>query len=225
MKIKQEDGTEIEVFTEAEVQVKTKEAETAAAAAAIEKFKEENPDKTEELTAAQTKLKEAEDALKKAEEDAGGDKDGQVARLRKERDDAKKAAEEATSGIEKKFEDFKKEMVGDTKTELLERLSAKDPELKKKIELEFDNYRPNDTSKKGIEQRMEKAYQLATGNLPKPGLLDGSIGAGDRGDGGSYHVDGEAKEMTPNAKAIGAVLGVTDAERKVAEDYKKSKGQ
>src|SRR5690606_23049032 len=115
---------------------------------------------------------------------AAGGNEEQITRLRKERDDARTAAENGTKDVEKKFEDFKNEMLGDTKKEMLDKLSGGDAELRKKIELEFDNYRTGETSRAAIAERMEKAYTLATGEKPTPGPLDnGGAGGGDRGDG------------------------------------------
>lgn len=220
MKIKNDKGEEIEVFTAEEVAAREKTASEQAATKAVEEFKAQNPDKSQELEELKTKLADAEDLLKKAEED--GKSSGQIERLRKERDDAKKAAEEAQKGMDKKFEDFRKEIVGDTKKEMLDALSKGDAELRKKIEFEFDNYRPTATSKTDVKERMEKAFQLATGNKPTPGILDGRTGGGDRGDGGGYKPT-EKKELTPNQRAIGTVLGITDKDRENYEKFKEER--
>lgn len=219
MKIKQEDGTEIEVFTEAEVSERVKNAETAAADKAVEDFKVANPDKSAELETLKVDL-----AKKEADLDAAlkaGGNDAQIARLRQERDDAKKAEEAAKNDFTKKFDDFKTEMLGDTKEELLKALAGTDAELRKKIELEFEKYRPDETSRAAIKERMEKAYLLATGDAPKPGLLDGASGGGDRGDGGGYQPPEKKNEQTDNGKAIAKVLGISEADRKAKEEYDK----
>ncbi len=65
MKIKNEAGEEIEVFTAEEVEAKAKEAAAAAATEAIEKYKQENPAKTPEQIAAEQKAAE-----EKAKQDA-----------------------------------------------------------------------------------------------------------------------------------------------------------
>lgn len=223
MKIKQEDGTEIEVFTEAELAEKVKTAETTAAAAAVEEFKAANPDKSAEVEKLQGELKKSQEDLDAAI--AGGGNDAQIARLRKERDDAKAAAEQAGSDWKKELDGFRNEIIGDTKKEILDSLSAGDAELRKKIELEFDKYNPDKTSKTEIKERMEKAYLLATGDKPKPGLLDGLSGMGGRGDGGGYQPPVKKNEQTDNGKAIANVLGISDADRKAKEDYDKFMGK
>jgi len=225
MIIKNEKGEDIEVFTQEEVSERVKTAETQAATKAVDDFKAANPDKTGELTEAQTKLAEAERLLREAENDPA--KKAQIERLRQERDDAKAVAETVKSDFDKKFDAFKSEIIGDVKTELLDRASNGDAELRRKIEVEFDNYRPGATSKKDIQERMEKAYQLATGNKPTPNFLDGRTGGGDRGHGDHHQSQSVVKEPTPNAKAIGSVLGITEADRKAHEEkylpYKKEK--
>ena len=65
---------------------------------------------------------------------------------------------------------------------------------------------------------MTVAYQLATGNKPTPNLLDGKTNGSDRGVGGGYTPPADNKELTPNQKAIGTVLGITEKDR---ENYKK----
>ena len=222
MKIKNDKGEEIEVFTAEEMTAKTKEVAEQAAAKALEEFKAANPDKSKELEETSQKLKDAEELLRKAEEE-GGNK-GQIERLRKERDDAKKAADEAKSTVEKKFEEFRNEMLGETKTEMLDNLSGGDKELRKKIEYEFDHYRPSENTKAAIKERMEKAYQLATGNKAAPGILDGRTGAGARGDEGGYKPP-EKKELSNNQKAIGRVLGITDKDRENYETFKKDQDE
>jgi len=218
MKVKNEQGEEIEVFTEAEMQEKSKTVAEEAAKKAIEDFKAANPDKTAELTDLQAKLKKAEDDIVAA---SGGNAE-QIKRLRESRDEAEKKLTEATTGFRKELDEFKKEVVGDTKTDMLDRLSNGDAELRKKIELEFDNYRPNDLTKKGITERLAKAYQLVTNAQPKPGMLDGLTGAGARGDGGGYRPENKGAEVTPNQKAIGKVLGISEADRAAHEKYKAS---
>jgi hypothetical protein len=66
------------------------------------------------------------------------------------------------------------------------------------------------------------AAQIVTGRKPQPGIMDGIIGAsGERGS-GNYNPTNHT-EVTPNQKAIGNVLGITDTDRKTYEDYLKTK--
>ncbi len=219
MIIKNDKGEDVEVFTSEEVKQKEEAAAKTAAEKAVEDFKTQNPDKSQELTDLKDKVADLEAKLQEAEEGDGTDKDAQVKRLREERDAAKGDLKKAQEDWDSKFENFKKEMVGDIKSEILDKLSRGDAELRKKIELEFDNYRPNDNSKKGIADRMEKAYQLATGNKPSPNILDNISGGGDRGTGGGYKPETK-KQWSSNEKAIGNVLGISDKDREMYEQYK-----
>lgn len=224
MKIIQ-DGKEIEVHTSEEVA----EREAAAATKAVEEFKIANPDKTAEIEGLKNKLAESEELLRKAEED-GGNK-GQIDRLRKERDDAKKASDDAQKNFDKKVDEKIQEamsgIVGDIKKELLDVLSGADAEMRKKIELEFDKYRPGENSKQAIKERMDVAFQIVAGRKPAPGILDGKTSGGDRGAGGGYNPPPKSGEVTPNQKAIGNVLGITDKDRenfnRFEEDRKQKK--
>lgn len=209
------EGKEIEVLPVEEVAAKEKEA----AEKALTEFKTTSEKEAEEL---KSKLSKAEDDLKSALENAGSGS-GQAERLRKERDEFKAQLQAKESDFNKKFEELSKQVkdvVGDPKTDLLEKLSGGDVELKKKIEFQFDKYDPTNNTKKGIEDRMKMAYQLATDSKPKPDFFSGGFSMGDRGDRG---VPVKAGDITPNQKSIGNVLGITDEDRKNYEKYKSNK--
>ncbi len=211
MIIKDVDGKEIEVFTADDVAARETTAREAAGKQAVEDYKKNNPDKSGEVTKLQTDLDEANRKLKDAE-DAGDKGSGQVERLRRERDEAQNKLNTQVSDLSKRIDD----LIGDTKGELLNKLAGADVELRKKLELEFDNYRPGANSKTDIIERVQKAYQLVTGNKPTPGMLDNLSGAGQRGDGSAHIINNEhqKKEFNPNEVAIGNMLGITEEDRK-----------
>lgn len=222
MKIKQDDGTEIEVFTQDEFDAKSKEIAEEAGKKAVEAFKEQNPDRSKEVDDLKGNLKKAEEDLAKAIKDGGNEE--QIKRLRNERDEAERKANDGVAKIQKDLEDFKKEFIGDTKEEILSKLSKGDAELRKKIELEFDKYNPTDNSKKGIMERMAAAYNIVTGTRPAPNFMDNLSNAGDRGHGGSG-AKGDKIERTDNEVKIGKTLGVTDADVENYEKFKSGKTQ
>lgn len=219
MKIKNDKGEEIEVFTQAEMDEHTENARAEAAQKAVDEYKAANPDKAQELEQMRNDLKAAQDALEAAEK---GDNKGQIARLRQERDDANNKLNTEIGALSKKLDEVMNAGTKELKEDLLVKYSKGNTETRKKIEFEFDNYRPNDTSKKGIEERMAIAVQLVTGSKPTPTVFDNiSGGAGDRGNGGNYNAN--SKEPTANQKAIGKVLGITDEDRKRYDEFKASR--
>ena len=215
MKIKNEKGEEIEVFTAEETAERIKDAETKAAEAAVNQYKEQNPDKADEVDKLKNDLADAQKRLDEAEK---GDNKGQVERLRKERDEALSKVDTVVKDITKKIDDLTNAQIKETEEEFLNRLSGGNVEMKKKIKLEFDNYKPNEKSKDAIKQRMLVAAQIVTGAKPKPDMMDNISGGGERGNGNG---GGSSKvELTQNQKAIGNVLGITDKDR---ENYEKLK--
>src|SRR3990167_9199445 len=89
--IKKEDGTEIEVFSAEELEAQKQEA--------IEQYKLDNPDKTEELTALQAELEK----LKS--------KDVSIAELRKQKNNAEAKIEEIVKGTDEKITKVKQEIM------------------------------------------------------------------------------------------------------------------
>lgn len=117
---------------------------------------------------------------------------------------------------------MRSEFVGNVENEILVKLSRGDKELEKKIKFEFDNYMPGKDSREEIQQRMEKAYQLATNGKSAPGVLSNLMsGSGDIGAGG-YNGAGQSNKIdySQNQIAIGSALGVTEDDRKNYEKYK-----
>lgn len=216
MKIKNEKGEEIEVFTSEDVEARAREAADKAKAEAIDEYKKANPDQTGELDSLRSELAKKEADLQAALDASSGNESEQVKRLRAERDKAQLAADKAVADLGSKVDTFIQGQINEFKTELLDKLSGNDPDLKKKIEFEFDRYRPNDNSKQAITERMQKAYSLAT-DKPAPGVLDG-ISGGDRG---NSNPGGEVKkEYNANEKAIGNALGITEEDRVNYEKFK-----
>lgn len=215
MKIKNDKGEEIEVFTQAEMDERAEAVRNEAAEKAVEEYKAANPDKAEEINKLKTDLEKAQKDLEEAEK---GDNKGQVARLRQERDEANAKLNTEITTIAKKLDELANSGVKELKEELLVKHSKGNADTRKKIEFEFDNYRPSDTSKKGIEERMAVAVQIVTGSKPTPSFMDNLGGGSEKGNGGNY--SGGNNEPTPNQRAIGRVLGITDADRKAHEEYK-----
>lgn len=231
MKIKDETGKEVEVFTQEDLDKKLDEQKTSladehkksldeATKKAIDEYKEKNPDKTEELSKLQ---KDLDDANKKLEDAGGGDEEDnndseQVKRLRKERDDAKKELDDFKTDVQKQIDDIKSGSFNDIKTNALNRLAGDDKELREKIELEFDNYMPDKKSKSEVVDRMAKAYQLATGDAPKPNFMDLVSGGGSERGSSETSKETSKDQATENEKEIGNKLGVSEKDREKYRD-------
>lgn len=216
MKIKDETGVEIEVFTAKEVEEKTsivtKEAAEKASKEAVEKYQKDHPDQSSELAKIQNNLAELTKKLSEEENKGGNENENQIQRLKKDKEDAEKALLATETKIMGEINKFKNEFIGDFKTEMLDKLSGGDDEVRKKIEYEFDNYKPNDLSKLGIQERLIKAHTLATGEKPSPRIFDGGIlNGGQKGDG---YKEKDQPKLSDNAIAIGNQLGITEEDRK-----------
>lgn len=226
MKIKDpnDPSKEIEVFTQAELEAKvTEEAgkkATEAAAAAIEKYKQENPDKTSEIEKLKNDLasKTAELEAALGFDDGSPERKAQIERLRKERD-------QGIADMNKKVEDLTKTITtmqqGQTaslKKAALDKFGGKDPEKRKLVELEFDKYDPNNNTPEGIEARMQNAARIVGVDVKEqPGAMDGGNGGGARGD---INNNGGKKVVTDNAKTIGGALGIKPEELQAHVDKK-----
>lgn len=219
MKIKDpnDPNKEIEVFTAEEVEAKTKEAATKAATdaanAAIEKYKQENPDKTGEIETLKNTLaaKTAELEAALGFDDGSPERKAQIERLRKERDAQVTELNGKVETLTQTIKSMQDTQVATAKQALLDRFAGTDPEARKKVEFEFDKYDPTNTTPEGMAARMEKAAGLAGVTTPAtPGPLDGGPGGGARGQ-GNYGGSGPVK-VTDNAKNLGTALGVTPEE-------------
>ena len=162
MKTKDENGNEIEVFTAEELQAQKDEAIKAA---------------TGDL---QSKLTEAEQKLATL-----SDKDANFAELRKKSQEEIEAIRtqltEETTKIRSEFE--QKEINRSTEA-TIKQLAEGDSELEKKIKGHLDTTLKDMQAKtpEEVANKIRAAYQLATANEPKPGLLDSVLsGAGGGG--------------------------------------------
>jgi len=156
--IKKEDGTEVEVFSAEEIEAQKEEAKQEA----IEQYKLDNPDKTEELTALQAELEK----LKS--------KDVSISELRKQKNQAESKIEEIVKGTDEKITKVKQEIMEgvmqDHYNDTIKALVGDDEELRKKVEHEFKKTLSgvNPTTKDELAGKLRNAYLLAT----KPAEVD-----------------------------------------------------
>lgn len=211
MKIKNEVGEEVEVYTAAELEERSKTAATDAATKAVEEFKKQSNTQVETL---QTQLADAEARLQAAEDkdEEDGGNTGQVMRLRKERDEANKKLTEWQTTMEKKLQDAVEGTQKNTKTEILDAYARGDAKLREKLEFFNDKFKDNPTDAKGWKERMDEVYLLAT-KKPAPNILDGITSGGSRGVyDNPVTQPGSKQPPTQNAKNLGKLFGLTDAD-------------
>jgi hypothetical protein len=204
---------EIEVFTQEEVSNTTSKLADEKAKAAIEAYKAQNPDKTKEIDDLKNKLADAAARLETAEgyDDGSPERKAQIERLRKERDEATTNLNTTVKTLTDKITAMEKGNIETAKSQLLDKYAGKDVEARKKVELEFENYRSNETTPDQMAVRMEKAAQLAGVTVPAtPGSMDHGSGGGSRGEGN--YGDTGPKKVTNNAVNVGKAIGVTKEE-------------
>lgn len=151
--ITKEDGTQIEVFTAEEIEAQKQEA--------IESYKLENPDKTDELNALQEELKSKQESLDKA-----NSKDLNFANLRKAKEEAEKKVGDILKGVDEKISTIKKEVMEgvmkDHYSETLKALAGEDDEIRKKIEYHYKRLADTAATKEEVSGKLRDAYLLAT---------------------------------------------------------------
>ena len=175
--IKDADGNDIEVFTADELA----EKEIVAKEAAVEEFKKENPDKSDEITELQGKLDKVNEDLDKA-----GEKDQNFDNLRKQKDDAETKLKAATEGIDEKIgtakEEIKKEVLEgvmqDHYADTLKSLAGDDEELKKKIEFNYNRLQDPGVTKPEVTKKLTDAYHLSTITETEDALTTSVISSG-----------------------------------------------
>lgn len=146
-KITNEDGDEIEVFTPEELE--------AQKLAAVDEFRKQNPDVSEDLKKAQADLEKLKG------------KDLNFANLRTQKEAAEKKVEEILAGVDEKVNTIKKEVLEgvmkDHYNETLRNLSGGDKEAADKIELQYKRLVGTPATKDEIAKMLQDASLLATG--------------------------------------------------------------
>ena len=188
-------GVQIEVFTPEEIE--------ADKQAAIEKYKEDNPDKSDEIDSLQAELKNKEEELTKLK-----NKDFNFANLRSQKETAEGKIEEIKKEIDTKIESAKKEVLEsvmkDHYNETLKILASEDEEFKKKIEFNYKRIQDIPTTKEELTKKLTDALALAT----KPENLDAlNVSVISSGGVSKLNLKSQEKKFTPEEKEFGKKLG------------------
>lgn len=214
MKVKNEAGEEVEVFTAEEVDAKVKDIEATNAQAIETAVAGVKAEYEQKLTPLNDSLKKAQDEKLELEAKlAVGDDKGQQGNFKtlKEALDKKTAEIE---GLTTSIGEMKKGQVTQTRDTIIGGFAGKDDELAKKIKDHYDTTLSGmpEATPQDIAKRVEAAAKLAS-----DGDTFDALGVARRGGAGfsDTKYDGTANDFTANEKSLGSKLGITDA------DYKK----
>lgn len=200
--IKQEDGTEIEVFTADEIEAQKQEA--------IEAYKSENPDKTDELTALQEELAKKEEALEKSK-NAGAN----FANLRKAKEEAEKKLEDVLKGVDDKIGKVKNEVfegvMKDHYNDTLKALAGEDAETLKKIEYHYKRLGDPVTTKSEMSNKLKDAFLLATKKETDDALNTSVLSSGGVG---RLNIKPQGQKLSDVEKSVAGKLGLSEADLK-----------
>lgn len=201
-KIIQEDGVDVEVFSAEEIETQKQEA--------IEQYKADNPDKTEELTQLQ------EDLRAKEEELAGlKDKDKNFGNLRKQKEAAEEKINKIQTDIDAKIESVKREVMEgvmkDHYNDTLKSLAGDDEELAKKIELQYKRLADTASTKQEIVNKLRDAWVLST----KPEGVDAfNSTVISSGGVGRLNFKNSAPKLNTDEKMLGSKFGLSESDIK-----------
>ena len=202
MLIKQDDGTEIEVLTQEEVNEKVKEE--------LEKYQKENP------TTAELEALKADLAAKEAELEKANGKETNFSALRKQKEAAEQKLSEFEQTFKKEIAEIKGGLSNKDLEEKAKQLARGDVELQKKILFHYNRIKDEVKSDEDISKKMADAYILSTGGVNMIDRVGGSRGA-------PIYNNVKAADITPEAREVGAKLGVTEEDIKKAEEFTKNK--
>jgi len=150
--IKKDDGTEVTAYSEEELQAQRE--------AAIEEYKANNPDKSEELERLQAELAQKEEALGKEKE-----KEKNFGILKGALDKKEKEIVDLKVSIDKMITDTKKELVDKMMQGHYEKslrdISGGDEELAKKIDFHYKRLSDPSTTEAEVEKKLKDAAVLA----------------------------------------------------------------
>lgn len=171
----EKDGKEIEVFTAEELEAQKK--------AAIDEYKTNNPDKSEDIQKLEEEL-----GKKTKELESFKDKDFNLSTMRKGEEKLKEQIANLTKEIDQKVSDAKREVLDgvmkDHFVDTMNLLVGDDKDLLAKVQLKYDNDLKSvvATSKEEISRKLKDAFILATGAASGgSGVDNGAIGSGSVG--------------------------------------------
>lgn len=194
MKVKQEDGTEIEVFTPEEVEAQKKTAAEEAVKAAVAE-------------------KEAELTKIKADLEGLTNKDHNFSQLRKQKEELESRLAEYTKTTEQKIKEVENKVINKELDTMIRDKAAGDPEMEKKIRHHYNRLSDPADSADAITQKLNDAILLASGGASAMGRAFSSAG-------GVVKAPVNHKPMSPELKNMASKFGITDEDIKKVEGTK-----
>lgn len=220
MKLFDAQGKETEAFTQAELDTKVQEASLAV--------KMEFETKQKEIqTQADNKIKEANDALVKAQTDlaSADSKDANYKALREAKDAAEAKAAQAiadkTDIIKQVTEGVTNTFAVKYKNDLIDKLAAGDQKLKDKLIVHYEKSLAGmpATTDSEVAARLEMAYKLSVENA-QPGIFNQIIGHKPSSNGGN---GGGSNEISSELEKWGQQFGLNkDDIKKYGDKAKKN---
>lgn len=211
-KFKDEEGNEVEAFTQDEIDQRIEEAKKSVQ----EEYEVQNQETQQQLEAARSEKEELEQKMKDAEEAGGtqGGDDKQSENFRTLKEALNKKDEEMKS-LREQVEQTESQRIEDYKQKMIEQYAGDDEDLKKKIEHNYDKILSGVETKgeKDIAEKVRNSFKLAADeNTPDPlnSVLQGGAPGPDASiqNGGSNGV-----EFNQNEIALGDKMGITQEER------------
>lgn len=199
MIVQNEQGEDIEVFTQEEV-------ETLAAEKAQEEIERIAQEKQDELDRVLQEKEEAEQALQKLR-----DKDMNFEQLKKSKKaEVSEELRTQISSLEEKINQLAEQPKNDTKAEFIRTHIGADKEKEKLFDYYYEKLGTGANSKEDIIKAANEALTLATGGEYKPDVSSSmySVSPSDN------YRNVTTKEVSDQSKQIGNLLGITDEDRK-----------
>lgn len=226
-----EEGAEEKVFTQADIDAAKDEAVKAATQAATEAVTETQKTAIKEFeekqNAAQEEIADLRAQLEKNKDDiddndgSSGNAEAQKNRLIQKNKELQERLDKEIAALKEDVTSFKQETIGNVEGDLKKQyMDGLDEEKRKLVEFEFERYRPTETSREAIEERLQAAVRIA---LPEdgPSMLDGIMSrTTTRGEGEVISSTPKEAKISDSAKAAAKKLGVTDDELKAQEKRK-----
>lgn len=207
-KIKQEDGTEIEVFTTEELE----EAKTSA-------IETNNQTRAQEIDKLATELKAKEEELVKLK-----GKDLNFSNLREINDRLTKEVGDLKTQISIAIGGVKKDIETEAVTTAITSLAGDDKEVEKKIKFHFETTLKavEPKNKEELNKKIQDAYLLATGEQVTPLVVPGTFSSAGAG---INRPKINQTPLSPAAVEVGKKMGITDEDVKKydKQDFSKTK--